>query len=68
MTETYFDRLEREHPEFIGPQYPGGFAICPADAGYETHTDCPYANGGCYWETVSEADCYACWNRPFEEA
>ena len=36
--ETMLDRLEREHPEFIGDEYPGGFAICPVDVGYERAT------------------------------
>lgn len=62
-TETFFDRLEREHPEFIGDEYPGGFAICPVDVGYERLTDCPWANKEAPWDTVSQAGCYECWNR-----
>ena len=59
-------QLEREHPEFIGDEYPGGFAICPVDAGYERITECPWANKEEPWETVSHAACYECWNRPIK--
>ena len=65
-TETFFERLEREHPEFIGDEYPGGFAICPVDVGYERVTDCPWANKEAPWDTVSQAGCYECWNRQIE--
>lgn len=51
---TYFERLEMEHPEFIGPQYMGGVALCPADAGYEETSPCLYAD---------PSGCYACWSR-----
>ncbi len=59
MAESFLEKLEREHPEFIGDHYPGGFSICPVDIGYEERTDCPFANGVQPWEEAEEADCYA---------
>ena len=57
---TFIERLEREHPEFIGPQYLGGVALCPADAGYEETSPCPIAHGGL---PDNPAACYGCWHR-----
>lgn len=57
---TYFERLEMEYPEFIGPQYMGGVALCPADAGYEETSPCPYAHGA---PVADPSGCYACWSR-----
>lgn len=67
MAESFLEKLEREHPEFIGDFFPGGFALCPVDAGYEERTECPIANGVQPLEEAKEADCYACWSRTFEE-
>ena len=57
---TYLEKLEREHPEFIGPEYQGGIALCPVDAGYEKVSPCPYVHGA---PVDDPAACYACWNR-----
>lgn len=57
---TFAEKLEREHPEFFGPEYPGGFALCPVDAGYEKTSPCVYAHGE---YTAGIPDCYACWHR-----
>lgn len=57
---TYFEKLEQEHPDFIGPQYPGGVALCPDEAGYEKVSPCPVNQR---IPVPTQANCYACWRR-----
>lgn len=61
---TFLEKLEREHPEFIGEKFPGGVAICPEDCGYEKSTPCGAMteNG-----TFDPTACMACWNREVPE-
>lgn len=57
---TFLEKLEREHPEFIGEKFPGGVALCPEDCGYEKSTPCgAMTENGTFVPTA----CMACWNR-----
>lgn len=55
---TYREKLEKEHPECIGPEYYGGCAGCPKHYGYgpERFGTCPYGR-------ANDKNCTACWNR-----
>jgi hypothetical protein len=58
------ERLEREHPDFIGSRYPGGVALCPEDCGYEKRSPCEAMAGGSF----DPSACLRCWGREAEEA
>lgn len=63
---TMLEKLQMEHPEFIGQQFPGGVAICPEDVGYEDISDTCI---GCGFDTASKeyADiCRRCWERELQ--
>lgn len=57
---TYLEKLQKEHPEFLGEKYPGGVAICPEDVGYETNTVCRAMQPG---GAFDPAVCLDCWSR-----
>lgn len=58
MAETCRQRLMREHPEQVGPQFVEGYYGCPCDYGYLEIPD--YCTG-------MEAECNKCWNRVIPE-
>lgn len=60
---TFLEKLEREHPEFIGEKFPGGVAICPEDCGYEKSSHCGAMTAGVF----DAAACMACWGREVPE-
>lgn len=60
---TFLEKLEREHPEFIGEKFPGGVAICPEDCGYEKSTHCGAMTTGKF----DTSACMACWGREVPE-
>lgn len=53
---TCKEKLQKEHPEFVGPGYKGGARGCPDMYGYLTPPG--YCNGN---------QCEACWNREIPE-
>ena len=59
MAETCRQRLMREHPKQVGPQFVEGCYGCPCDYGYLEAPD--YCNG-------MEAECNKCWNRVIPES
>ena len=61
---TFLERLEREHPDFIGNRYPGGVALCPEDCGYEKRSPCEAMAGGSF----DPSACLRCWNRQADAA
>ena len=56
---TFLERLEKEHPDFIGSRYPGGVALCPEDCGYEKRSPCEAMAGGSF----DPSACLRCWGR-----
>ena len=50
---TFKERLQKEHPEFVGPKWIGGCHKCPFKYGYEPEDRKP----------CDHMDCYECWNR-----
>lgn len=55
---TFREKLQKEHPDAVGPEYVGGCEGCPESYGYEAHsTLCDPTR----W--VTEEECAACWNR-----
>ena len=61
---TFLERLEKEHPDFIGSRYPGGVALCPEDCGYEKRSPCEAMAGGSF----DPSACLRCWNRQADAA
>ena len=60
---TFLERLEKEHPDFIGSRYPGGVALCPEDCGYEKRSPCEAMARGSF----DPSACLRCWGREAEE-
>ena len=60
---TFLERLEKEHPDFIGSRYPGGVALCPEDCGYEKRSPCEAMAGGSF----DPSACLRCWGREVED-
>ena len=60
---TFLERLEKEHPDFIGSRYPGGVALCPEDCGYEKRSPCEAMAGGSF----DPSACLRCWGREAED-
>lgn len=63
MKRTMLDRLRREHPEEIGPQFPGGVRLCPEDLGYEEQTVCEYFRAAGKGKPIEADTCLKCWDR-----
>lgn len=57
---TFLQKLEKEHPEFIGEKFPGGVAICPEDCGYEKNTPCAAMTASGPFNAEA---CMGCWSR-----
>lgn len=56
------DKLAKEHPEFVKPNYLAGCRGCPNHYGYEEH-------GPCYFEDIApnKEMCRECWDRDESE-
>ena len=65
--KTMLDRLRKEHPEEIGPEFPGGVRLCPEDLGYETETVCEYFRTMGEGGPIAPDQCLKCWDRPFPD-
>ena len=53
---TFREKLKKEHPSFVSPDFDGGCVSCPSRYGYEEKPD-PKVCGIWY------QDCTACWGR-----
>ena len=51
---TFRERLQKEHPDFVGAEFVGGCRGCPSGYGYEAERGCCNAN---------DIRCAACWDR-----
>lgn len=54
---TFKEKLQKEHPEFVGPMWISGCHKCPFNYGYEPKDRKP----------CDRMDCYECWNREIPE-
>jgi hypothetical protein len=53
---TFREKLQKEHPDKVGPEFRGGCFMCPVTYGYEDRDDRPCRNN-------SRTNCTECWNR-----
>lgn len=60
---TFREKLQQEHPQFLGSGFRGGCRGCPVNFGYESG----YCGGECDGTDRSDEICRACWDREMPE-
>lgn len=56
---TFGEKLAKEHPDCVGPNFCGEYRGCPFEYGYEENNDCPAASE----DALGEEKCRQCWER-----
>lgn len=67
---TYKEKLQEEHPEFVGKNFVGGCRFCPETFGYEKEMPliCKLPIKSLKQDAaVQENRCRKCWEREIEE-